>query len=612
MDKKRFIINLFLTLCLIIAPISFSGCKKDFSYVQKTTSGTITVGQSVSVYDYLELTSAPNKIRWESSNPQIASVDKNGVITGIEQGTTKITTEIYDNEIFFDITVIKEVSGISLPSTLSLETDEVHTLVPTILPSTATDQSVFWASSNTDVATIENGIIHTKKEGRTTITATTTDGNFSASCVLSVGWNGKTQTPVKETSGVYHITSASELNWIKNQINAREIINPTIVLDCSINLFNKEWEPISSSDSSIFRGLFDGNGHTISNLKITNTRNYNGLFGINEGTISNLKTTGSIIVSSSSTSQIYCGGIVGYSNKGEILNCSSSCTITATQTQNGSCHAGGIAGFIYNTTIKNCNFSGAITGTTSSSSATLQVCGIGASNYNSLIYNSTNAGTLKASTPSTSASAQVLAGITLVNTTNKTANLLNCSSTGKLILLKNGYSFNVCNKNQIDQADVYNQTVFNSLLATNNLSNITITGSIDISQSLNFNKSSSITIANGGTLNILSGVSFTTKGTLISNGTINISGSSLTAFDTNSTATPLAHTRYNSESTYIKVAFNQNASLNVKGALNYTQNGTINLLSHTTNAAQSSSFETAINYVVSNNIIPTASGAVIK
>ena len=95
-----------------------------------------------------------------------------------------------------------------------------------------------------------------------------------------------------------------------------------------------DWEPITLGGGTLFRGTFDGDGHTISGLYIGNGDNNVGLFGVLEthGLIKNLHVNG--YVNSSGRA----GGIVGHSF-GCIENCSFSGTVTSTGNR-----AGGIAG----------------------------------------------------------------------------------------------------------------------------------------------------------------------------------------------------------------------------------------------------------------------------
>ncbi len=77
-----------------------------------------------------------------------------------------------------------------------------------ILPQEATNKNIKWTSSSTKIADVdENGIVYGKKIGTTTITATTEDGNYVATCQLEVLDNkyGTTKHPVKPMMVVEYV-----------------------------------------------------------------------------------------------------------------------------------------------------------------------------------------------------------------------------------------------------------------------------------------------------------------------------------------------------------------------------------------------------------------------
>lgn len=84
--------------------------------------------------------------------------------------------------------VIYKVTGVSLSSnTLTLDVGESEALTATITPSNATDKSVTWESSDTNVAIVENGTVTAVGVGSTTITATAADGSGEyATCTVTV------------------------------------------------------------------------------------------------------------------------------------------------------------------------------------------------------------------------------------------------------------------------------------------------------------------------------------------------------------------------------------------------------------------------------------------
>lgn len=72
------------------------------------------------------------------------------------------------------------------PETLTLSVGESADLIATVNVSTATDMRLLWSSSNTNVATVDNGRVTAVAEGRATISAYI--GNMRADCIVVVSW----------------------------------------------------------------------------------------------------------------------------------------------------------------------------------------------------------------------------------------------------------------------------------------------------------------------------------------------------------------------------------------------------------------------------------------
>jgi uncharacterized protein YjdB len=79
------------------------------------------------------------------------------------------------------------VTGIALDyASLSINTGGYKTLVATISPANATNPNVIWASDDTNVADVVDGVVEAVGAGTCTITATTEEGGFTDTCAVSV------------------------------------------------------------------------------------------------------------------------------------------------------------------------------------------------------------------------------------------------------------------------------------------------------------------------------------------------------------------------------------------------------------------------------------------
>ena len=131
-------------------------------------------------------------VTWSSSDPEVATVSENGLVTAVAAGSTWITARIGREEAVCSVKVTDDqvaVTSILLNKTsLSLNEGETFQLTATVYPDNATDKTVTWSSSNTAVAAVgNNGLVVAISEGTATITATA--GNKSRTCQVSVSKN---------------------------------------------------------------------------------------------------------------------------------------------------------------------------------------------------------------------------------------------------------------------------------------------------------------------------------------------------------------------------------------------------------------------------------------
>lgn len=176
---------------------------------------------------------------------------------------------------------------------------------------------------------------------------------LAASAANESAWNGTTVEPGKDASGVYQIGTAEELAWLAAEINnsSNNSQSYSAVLTADIDLGYRPWTPIGCyvdwQSNHPYRGVFDGQGHTVSGLYVTALSNgYAGLFGYTSGstTIKNLTVEGEIRLEDVSTTAKHIGGIVGEANA-KLERCVSRVRISAAGFgTRDTCAVGGIAG----------------------------------------------------------------------------------------------------------------------------------------------------------------------------------------------------------------------------------------------------------------------------
>lgn len=135
------------------------------------------------------------EVTWYSDKESVATVSQSGLVTGVGPGETTVHAVTTDGGKMASclVKVGTPVKGITL--SISSKTlyvgDPSLDISATLTPANATDKSLEWSSSDPEVASIAPGavlhaVIKPLKPGKTTITATTKDGGFTASCEVTV------------------------------------------------------------------------------------------------------------------------------------------------------------------------------------------------------------------------------------------------------------------------------------------------------------------------------------------------------------------------------------------------------------------------------------------
>lgn len=152
--------------------------------IQRGTSETLEATVQPATTNIKDLT-------WTSSAPEIASVDQTGKVTAHKLGEADITVTTVDggHTAVCKVTVIQMVTGVTLDKeSASLRIgEETLQLNAVVEPSDASDKSLLWTSSEPGVASVsETGLVTPLAPGETVITVTTVDGEFSATCAVTV------------------------------------------------------------------------------------------------------------------------------------------------------------------------------------------------------------------------------------------------------------------------------------------------------------------------------------------------------------------------------------------------------------------------------------------
>ncbi len=251
MNIKLKMLGLFLLSILLL-----TNCKDDNevstsvqSIALSKKSITLTKGETEQlIATVLPAEEFDKTITWTSSDSSIATVDSKGLVTAIKPGkaTITVTTKDGDKTASCIITVKEEVikvTGVKLDKTEVTKIEgETEQLTATVLPEKASNKTVIWTSSDSNIATVDSkGLVTAVKTGKVTITVTTKDGDKIASCVVIVGQLFKITMTTAKAVG----------EKIKLQINAKEADKSGVWIDLNNNRKKDKGEALTKFGTKV-------------------------------------------------------------------------------------------------------------------------------------------------------------------------------------------------------------------------------------------------------------------------------------------------------------------------------------------------------------------------
>lgn len=165
-------------------------------FVLNKSSLSLIVGETdtLSVVEWIPEDATTKTVTWSSSDTSIATVDQNGVVTAVNAGNVTISATSPNNivktcsaEVAYNPDIVRDFTLSPATSVLMVD-GTVQLSVSDWVPSTALRKTVTYASSDTNIATVDaNGLVTAVDYGNATITATCPDG-ISKTCSLTVAY----------------------------------------------------------------------------------------------------------------------------------------------------------------------------------------------------------------------------------------------------------------------------------------------------------------------------------------------------------------------------------------------------------------------------------------
>ncbi|MBQ8535699.1 MAG: Ig-like domain-containing protein [Bacilli bacterium] len=215
------------------------------------------VGDSTKLTPTIYPTSMKDKkLKWESSNSNIAKVSDDGTVKAINPGVTTITVETENGVNSSYYLIVNKKNDVVLVDKVTLNVDEFTLLPDTtvqliakITPVDATNQVLLWKSSNTNVATVTNeGYVKAVGVGTAIISVVSHRGKY-ASAVIHVKSN-EVSVPQVEVLSAKDLFNKNSLNGI-TMAQTAVFSQGEVVSTYSYNTNDTVLFPISSASKSI-------------------------------------------------------------------------------------------------------------------------------------------------------------------------------------------------------------------------------------------------------------------------------------------------------------------------------------------------------------------------
>ena len=261
--------SLFIALAMIVlggSMIATSSCKKEKNQVIEVTGielGESSVEMTVGTSHKLTATVLPENatekgVVWESKDESIATVDQEGLVSAVKEGSTQIIVSTANGNFsaYCSVTVKKtgaDVSGITIDKDeLKLTVGNSFRLTATVLPENATEKGVVWESRDESIATVDQeGLVSAVKEGSTQIIVSTANRKFSTVCNVIIE---------KELVAVTSITLDQDV--IELMVGSKYQFKATVLPDNATNktlVWSSDDEKIATvSSSGVVTALEEG------------------------------------------------------------------------------------------------------------------------------------------------------------------------------------------------------------------------------------------------------------------------------------------------------------------------------------------------------------------
>lgn len=346
---------------------------------------------------------------------------------------------------YYDIACVEDTTGMNVKGT-AMTADEMKSFAFAEL---LTSHAASLVESDPDLPEMLSWTIRSEENDGFPVfgEAVETGGWWTSAGNYDISW-------YDEAEDSFSISTPAQLAGVAYLVkNGRTFEGKTVTLTGNIDLDGLKWEPIGKANlQQIFKGVFDGGGYEIHNLRsevISTGEAYSGLFGA----IYQARVTRVVLAEDCEIrTSYYGGGVVAYAQESEIVSCENRASVSF---EGPAGYVGGIAGYVVSTSsIDRCENLGIVTGTVQPSdnyaSCLVYAGGIAGVNQESTIINNSNHAVVEVDAlPEYDSYA---GGIVGYNNGSSTAFIANCYNAGGVRLSGSGFAGGILS--YTDNADI--------------------------------------------------------------------------------------------------------------------------------------------------------------
>jgi uncharacterized protein YjdB len=204
---------------LINAMLNFKNSKVGAILINSITLSPSIIKLNIASQALLSVSILPanatnNQLNWQTSDPTVATVNSNGLVTAVGSGLAIITVSSTDGSNISASSTIQitvPVVSINIPQTIGIQVGSSTVIAAYVKPINATNTGIKWSSSDTTIAKVDAfGIVTALKAGSAKILAQSIDGQITAVCIANISTGEIKMTSITMPDTIHLLIGSSQ------------------------------------------------------------------------------------------------------------------------------------------------------------------------------------------------------------------------------------------------------------------------------------------------------------------------------------------------------------------------------------------------------------------